>query len=89
MGVSDEIDALAMHTQADFDDLFNFVAHDDLIWKDFELRVHSGHTLEARIMETGSEVAEEDLINLYPHYSTTYVQGLGFVQLTSSRHEGA
>jgi hypothetical protein len=31
VNVSDEIDALATTTRSDLDDLFNFVAHDDII----------------------------------------------------------
>lgn len=83
MGVAAEIDALAKHTQTDLDDLFNFEAHSDFIWEDFESRVRKGHTLKARIVETMTEVTEEDLINFYPRYRTTYLRGLSFVQLTS------
>jgi len=81
VAVADQIDALATRTQTDLDNLFNFGAHNHLIWKDFEVRVRTGHTLKTRIAETGTEVTEEDLINLYPLYRTTYLQGLSFVQL--------
>jgi len=83
VAVADEIDALAARTQTDLDDLFNFGTQNDLIWNDFEVWVRKGHTLKARIVETGTEVAEQDLINLYPRYRTTYLQGLSFVQLTT------
>lgn len=82
MAVADEIDALATRTQTDLDDLFNFGAQNDLIWKDFEVWVRKGRTLKARIVETGTEVTEQDLITLYPRYRTSYLQGLSFVQLT-------
>jgi hypothetical protein len=83
VSVSDEIDALSAQTRTELDDLFTFGAHNDLVWKDFEVRVRNGHTLEGRTMETGPEVTEADLISLYPRYSTIYLRGLGFVQLTS------
>jgi hypothetical protein len=83
LAVADEIDALAMRTQTDLDDLFNFGEQNDLVWNDFEVRVRTGHTLETRIPETGTVVTEQDLINLYPRYRTTYVQSLSFVQLTT------
>ena len=83
MGVSDGIDALAAQTRTDLDDLFNFVEHNDLIWKDFEVRVRKGQRMKAKILETGTEGTEEDLINSYPRYRTTYLHRLSFVQLTS------
>jgi hypothetical protein len=84
VAVADQIDALATRTQTDLDNLFNFRAHNHLIWKDFEVRVRTGHTLETRIVETGTEVTEPDLIDLYPRYRATYFQGLSFVQLTTA-----
>jgi hypothetical protein len=83
VGIEDEIDALATHTQNDLDDLFNFGAQNDLIWEDFAKRVREGHTLTTRIIETETEVTEQNLINLYPRYKITYLHGLSFVQLTS------
>jgi hypothetical protein len=83
VGIEDEIDALATHTQNDLDDLFNFGAQNDLIWEDFAKRVRKGHTLTTRIIETETEVTEQNLINLYPRYKITYLHGLSFVQLTS------
>ena len=63
VAVADEIDALAARTRIALDDLFNFGAHNDLIWKDFEVLVRMGYTLKARIVETRTEVKEEDAIN--------------------------
>ena len=42
-----------------------------------------GITLKSRIVETRTEVTEKDLINLYPRYRITYIQGLSFIQLTT------
>jgi hypothetical protein len=83
VGVADEIDALATGTRTDLDDLFNFGALNDLIWDDFENWVREGHTLKARVVETGTEVTEVDLIILYPRHRKTYLLGLSFVQLTT------
>jgi hypothetical protein len=83
VAIADEVDALAMRTKTDLDDLFNFGIQNNLIWEDFVILVHKGHTLQARIVETGTGVTEQDLIGSYPRYRTTYVQGLGFVQLTT------
>jgi hypothetical protein len=83
MAIADEIDALAVRTQRNLDDLFNFGEHNDLIWEHFEAEVRKGKTLKARTIQTSTEVTEQDLISLYPRYQTTYVQGLGFVQLTT------
>ena len=83
MAVADEIDALATRTQNDLDDLFNFGEHIHVVWKHFKDLGPRGNTLKSRIIETGTEVTERDLIKLYPRYRTTYVQGLSFVQLTT------
>jgi hypothetical protein len=83
VAVTDELDALATRSNTDLDDLFNFGAHNHVIWEHFEVWVRKGATLKARVVETGTEVTEQDLINLYPRYRTTYLQGLSFVQLTT------
>jgi hypothetical protein len=83
VAVTDELDALAARSNTDLDDLFNFGAHNHVIWEHFEVWVRKGATLKARVVETGTEVTEQDLINLYPRYRTTYLQGLSFVQLTT------
>ncbi len=83
MAVADEIHTLATRANTDLDDLFNFGAHNQLFWRDFEIRVRKGHTLKTRIDETGTEVTEVDLINQYPRYRARYVQGLSFVQLAT------
>jgi hypothetical protein len=83
VSVAEEIDTLATRTRTDLDDLFNFGAQNDLIWEDFEEWVRYGHTLKTRIIETETEVTEQDLINLYQRHKITYLHGLSFVQLTS------
>lgn len=83
MAVADELDEPATHIQTDLDDLFNFGAQNDLVWNDFEVWVRKGHALRTRIVETGTEVTEADLIYSYPRYRTTYVRCLSFVQLAT------
>jgi len=83
LAVADEIKTLATRTKTDLDDLFNFGAHNHLIWEHFEVWVRKGESLNARSVETGTEATEQDLINLYPRYRIRYVQGLSFVQLAT------
>ncbi len=83
MAVADEIDALATRTKNDLDDLFDFGDHIHLIWEHFRIWVDQGNALKGKNIETGTEVTERDLINLYPRYRTMYLQGLSFVQLTT------
>jgi len=83
VAVADETDALARRAKSDLDDLFNFEAHIDLIWKHFKVWVHQGNTLKSKNLRTGTEVTEQDLIKLYARYRTTYLLGLSFVQLVT------
>jgi hypothetical protein len=83
VAVADEIDELATRVKNDLDDLFNFGAHIHLIWQQFRIWVNEGNTLKSRISKTRTNVTERDLFKLYPRYRTTYLQGLGFLQLTT------
>ena len=83
MAIADEIDALAGRTKNDLDDLSDYGVHVHLMWKHFNLRVRQGYRLKSKNSRTRTEVTEQDLVNRYARYRTTYLQGLGFVQLTT------
>jgi hypothetical protein len=83
VAIADEIDALAMRTRNNFDDLLDFGANIHTIWNQFKLWVDEGHALRSTNPITRTEVTERDLIPLYTRYKRTYVQGLGFIQLTT------
>jgi hypothetical protein len=83
VAIADEIDALARRTRNDLDDLSDFGVHDHLIWKHFGRWVKEGNRLKSKNPRTRSEVTERDLVKRYTRYRTTYVHGLGFVQLTT------
>jgi hypothetical protein len=83
VAVGDEIDALATRVKDDLDDLLDFSEHIDLVWKQFTIWVDQGNILRSRNAKTKTEVTERDLIGLYSRYRTTYLQGLGFVQIAT------
>jgi hypothetical protein len=83
VAVADEIDALCLRTKSDLDDLFNFGAHNHVIWTQFKAWVRQGNTLRSKTIKTGVEVKEKDLLRLYARYRTTYLFGLSFVQLVT------
>jgi hypothetical protein len=83
VSIADEIDALATRTRKNLDDLLDFGANFHTIWNHFKLSVDEGFTLRSTNPKTRTSVTERDLIRLYSRYRTAYVQGLGFVQLTT------
>ena len=70
-------------TRNGLDDLHNFGVHIHLIWKHFKRWVDQGNALKSRNTRTGTKVTEQDLVKRYNRYQTTYLQGLGFVQLST------
>ncbi len=83
MAIADEIDVLAKRTKNDLDDLHNFGEHIDLIWAHFKLWVDQGNALTFENVRTRTKVTERGLVDRYARYRTTYLHGLGFVQLTT------
>lgn len=83
MSITDEIDVLAMRTRNSLDDLLDFGANIHTIWKHFKLSVDEGHALRSTNPITRTQVDERDLVRLYSRYRTTYIRGLGFVQVTT------
>jgi hypothetical protein len=83
VAIAHEIDALARRTQNGLDDLSDFGKHIHLIWEHFKIWVDEGNVLKSRNTQTGTKVTERDLVKRYTRYRITYLQGLGFVQLTT------
>jgi hypothetical protein len=83
VAITDEIDAVATRTRSNLDDLLDFGANVHTIWKHFKFSVDEGFTLRSTNPKTKTEVTERDLVRLYSRHRTTYVQGLGFIQLTT------
>jgi hypothetical protein len=83
VAIADEIDALAERTNNDLDDLSDFGAHVHVVWDQFRRWVRAGNRLKSKNSRTRTAVTERDLVQRYARYRTTYVYGLGFVQLTT------
>jgi hypothetical protein len=83
VSIADEIDALAMRTRRSLDNLLDFAANFHTVWNHFKLSVDEGLTLRSTNPKTRTAVTERDLIRSYSRYRTTYVQGSGFVQVTT------
>jgi hypothetical protein len=83
VAIAGEIDELARRTKHDLDDLHNFGVHNDLIWTQFKHWVDAGNALTSENVRTGTKVTERVLIRRYARYRRIYLQGLGFVQITT------